>query len=309
MIALVLLNVALTVTPARPLEWPAIASFLVAARFEEELTVAQRLLLERQQLNEIKERFRVVGRYPAPILERRLPSALLVARDGDCVCGCVGIEAAVVDCARSYAVRRSSAEAVVRRALPTMPTPSLPSSPPSFGRTFHRQLTPGEADEEMEVLRVQEEMLDDEDGFAVVAAELRRELDSARLPRGMTMSPLLSTFGVSISCRRTGVGRRLLEAAEMEVAGWRYGGILAMVDEDNVAARGFFDSAGWRVAFRDEGAQATRPELPSPMFNRRELELIRVPMPQLGYVMKTCGSRPETSGDAADWSDWVGLVR
>ena len=48
MLHLLALSAALNIAPARPLEWPTIAAFLVAARFEEEgLTGAQRMLLER----------------------------------------------------------------------------------------------------------------------------------------------------------------------------------------------------------------------------------------------------------------------
>jgi GNAT superfamily N-acetyltransferase len=304
----VMLHTAFIIAPARPLEWPAVATFLVQARFEDTLTGAQRMLLERQQLNEIKERYRLVGHYPPPILERRLPSALLVARDSDgVIAGCVGVEASVIDREKGYAIRRSSAESLIRKALFPRESSLPPPPPPSFGRPFHRRLTPEETEEEMKALRTQDQMLEDEH-FAARAAELRCELDRARFPRAMALSPLLSSLAVCARHRRTGLGSVLLEAAETEVASWRYGGLLAMVEEDNKAACALFHSASWRVAFRDEGAQSTRPELPGPIFDRRELELIRVPMPQVCFT-KPCGPWPESSGAGSDWAQWVGLVR
>ena len=50
---------------------------------------------------------------------------------------------------------------------------------------------------------------------------------------------------------------------------WGFGPLLLMIHEDEADARAFYDRRGCtKVLFRDAGATATRPELPSPSYSR-----------------------------------------
>jgi hypothetical protein len=149
---------------ARPLMLPATAAFYTSVVHGEELTPAQRLLLERRSLNEMKERFRVAGRYPPPVFDRRLPSCLLLAReageDGP-ILGCAGLELALVDAEKRIVLRRSRSEALLRERLGEGGTAAAAeagggaSNSPASGRRFHRPLLPGELGEEAAALQLQ----------------------------------------------------------------------------------------------------------------------------------------------------------
>ena len=148
----------------RPLMLPATAAFYTSVVHGEELTPAQRLLLERRSLNEMKERFRVAGRYPPPVFDRRLPSCLLLAReageDGP-ILGCAGLELALVDAEKRIVLRRSRSEALLRERLGEGGTAAAAeagggaSNSPASGRRFHRPLLPGELGEEAAALQLQ----------------------------------------------------------------------------------------------------------------------------------------------------------
>ena len=148
---------------ARPLMLPEAAAFYTSVVHGEELTPAQRLLLERRSLNEMKERFRVAGRYPPPVFDRRLPSCLLLARESEegPILGCAGLELALVDDEKRIVLRRSRSEALLRERLDEggaeagAQAGGGASISPASGRRFHRPLLPDEMDEETAALRLQ----------------------------------------------------------------------------------------------------------------------------------------------------------
>ena len=148
---------------ARPLMLPEAAAFYTSVVHGEELTPAQRLLLERRSLNEMKERFRVAGRYPPPVFDRRLPSCLLLARESEegPILGCAGLELALVDDEKRIVLRRSRSEALLRERLDEggaeagAQAGGGASNSPASGRRFHRPLLPDEMDEETAALRLQ----------------------------------------------------------------------------------------------------------------------------------------------------------
>ena len=142
---------------------PEAAAFYTSVVHGEELTPAQRLLLERRSLNEMKERFRVAGRYPPPVFDRRLPSCLLLARESEegPILGCAGLELALVDDEKRIVLRRSRSEALLRERLDEggaeagAQAGGGASISPASGRRFHRPLLPDEMDEETAALRLQ----------------------------------------------------------------------------------------------------------------------------------------------------------
>jgi GNAT superfamily N-acetyltransferase len=268
---------------ARPLMLPEAAAFYTSVVHGEELTPAQRLLLERRSLNEMKERFRVAGRYPPPVFDRRLPSCLLLARESEegPILGCAGLELALVDDEKRIVLRRSRSEALLRERLDEggaeagAQAGGGASISPASGRRFHRPLLPDEMDEETAALRLQEAALELEGGER---ASLDGELSAAAssLPRSLRLLPLLSCVAVARGHRRRGVARELCLALQAEARQWgrslhglkQSSTLLAMVDEDNLDAIALLVSLGHAVSFRDEGGVATRAELPSPRFDR-----------------------------------------
>ena len=277
-----------TILRARPLAWPDASAFYTAATHGE-VTPAQRFMLERRSLNEMKERFRVQGRYEPPVCDRRLPSCLLLAQEPGCgsIVGCAGVELALVDIERQLVLRRSRSERLLRETLPAPPAAAAAAAPGSFGRRFNRPPVGAELEEELAALREQEAVLDDP-AAARCSALIREELAVAvaALPDTLRVTPLLSCVAVAPGHRRRGVARELCLALQAEARTWGQGRqILAMVDEDNADAAALLLALGYtRSAFRDEGAVAVRPERPcDTYFDRRELEVLSVPMPQVGF--------------------------
>ena len=283
---------------AKPLMLPEAAAFYTSVVHGEELTPAQRLLLERRSLNEMKERFRVAGRYPPPVFDRWLPSCLVLTRESEegPILGCAGLELALVDVEKRLVLRRSRSEALLRERLSEGDAEAGGGASPASGRRFHRPLLPDELDEEAAALQAQEAALAREGGER---AALDDELSAAAasLPGTLRVMPLLSCVAVAPEHRRRGVARELCLALQAEARHWgrslhsleHSSRLLAMVDEDNLDAVALFESLGHAVSFRDEEAVATRAELPSPSFDRRELEVLSVPMPQLGLELELGG--------------------
>ena len=265
----------------RPVHLPDIATFCVDANWGPELTSGQRLLLERQQLNMMKERFRPAGRYEAPLHDRRLRSRCFVARESDgVIIGTAGVELAVVDLSRSIALRRTRGEAMLREAL-GIQLPEPVSSPSYGGRKFVRKLTYEEEAAELALLQVQESQFDEAD------PQLGQELAcaSAALPAHLAVWPLLSCVAIAPSRRREGLGTALCQAAEEQAACWGFGRMLAQCDEDNESGAGMLAALSYSLEFVDREATTTWVERPHPsgLYDRKELEVRRVPMPLIAF--------------------------
>lgn len=282
------------ISRARPLAWPEASVFYTAAVHGDDLTPAQRFMLERRHLNEMKERFRVEGRYEPPIFDRRLPSCLLLAREptNGSIVATAGVELALVDLRRQFVLRRSRSEQLLRERLPAQrravdAVGAAAAESAGFGRRFHRPPVGEELEEELAALREQEAVLDDPEAAERLLA-LRDELAAAAaaLPDTLRVTPLLSCVAVAPAFRRRGIARELCEEVLAEARTWRGPGdsLLAMVDEDNDEAAALLSAVGFeRGALRDAGAVAARPERAAVHYDRRELEVLSVPMPRVGW--------------------------
>ena len=102
------------------------------------------------------------------------------------------------------------------------------------------------------------------------------------LPDGMARRATCACHLVATDRRRQGIGSALFDRAVQHAATWGFGPLLLMVHEDDADARAFYERRGCtKVLFRDDGATATRPELPSPSYTREVLGVQRVPSPML----------------------------
>ena len=102
------------------------------------------------------------------------------------------------------------------------------------------------------------------------------------LPDGMARRATCACHLVATDRRRQGIGSALFDRAVQHAATWGFGPLLLMVHEDDADARAFYDRRGCtKVLFRDDGATATRPELPGPSYSREVLGVQRVPSPML----------------------------
>ena len=102
------------------------------------------------------------------------------------------------------------------------------------------------------------------------------------LPDGMARRATCACHLVATDRRRQGIGSALFDRAVQHAATWGFGPLLLMVHEDDADARAFYERRGCtKVLFRDDGATATRPELPSPSYSREVLGVQRVPSPML----------------------------
>ena len=221
----------------RPLGLGAAAAFFVDSTWGPALTSGQQLLLERQQLNQMTERYRPAGRYDAPVYDRRLLARYFIARDevgnDTALVGTAGIELAVVDLGRSLVMRRSRGEAILRDAL-GIRLPAQALAPPSYGRSFHRRLTLEEEAEERALLQEQENQFDAAERDSQLVQELVAATEA--LPTHLSVWPLLSCVAVAASRRQEGVGTALCRAAEEQATRWGFDRVLAQCDEDNEAA-------------------------------------------------------------------------
>lgn len=279
------------ISPAAPQELLEAASFAVCATWEEpgeaELSVAQRMLLTQSAEAQLMERFRRPGRYAAPIHDRRLPAELLLARcDNGELVGMAGIEGSVVDVERKLVLRRSAGERAIREALNSGACDggSDGDGEASFGRRFYRERT---SEEYADMAADLTSQTGSDETRAVVLRELADELATATLPPELVLQPVISALAVAPSWRREGLARNLCCHLEDLCARWHLPGgrpPIAMVEEDNLDAAALLRSLGYAQSWVDPGHVAKRPERPSPkLFNRRELEILKVPMPLLAF--------------------------
>ena len=102
------------------------------------------------------------------------------------------------------------------------------------------------------------------------------------LPDGMARRATCACHLVATDRRRQGIGSALFDRAVQHAATWGFSPLLMMVHEDDADARAFYERRGCtKVLFRDDGATATRPELPGPSYSREVLGVQRVPSPML----------------------------
>ena len=97
--------------------------------------------------------------------------------------------------------------------------------------------------------------LDDDDNFFDYDQQNDNMNSKRMLPKRMRYSeterPVLTNLSVKLEARRSGVGSKLLDACERAARSWGKTEIVLEVEEENVAARKWYQKRGYRVLFSD----------------------------------------------------------
>jgi ribosomal protein S18 acetylase RimI-like enzyme len=119
-----------------------------------------------------------------------------------------------------------------------------------------------------------------------------RRRDGARI----TTRPYLSNLSVAGSARNSGVGSRLLDAAEEAVRGWNadHTEIVLQVEEDNPKAIRFYKRRGWEFAFADPTCR----RYDTSGFFLRESRVTKYAMVKRLDAVGDRGKVPERAGDS-----------